>query len=192
MWLELEQHDGDLGKAVAMAAADKGLLPIPEPHCTVLYGISHMSEDEFKECFRNKVVPSLKDGWPPLSAKGPYFGVSYDAVNGDEMDMSWVELSLHTSDAHEAKVDRVHSCFYNGVNSRNARSGPWTPHVSIAYDDPKDTVLNEDYADKIFQAFPTLISQLSRKVLAISLWRTEGMLWDWECLDRVSLPDCKK
>jgi hypothetical protein len=191
VWLELEQRDGDLAKAVALAASDKGLLPIPEPHCTVLYGVSHMSEDEVKECFRNKVVPLLKDGWPVLSAKGPYSGISYDGVDGHEMDMSWIELSLHTSDAHEAMVDTVHSCFYNGDYSSKARSGPWTPHVSIAYDDPKDTVLNKDYADKIFQTFPTLMSQLSREVVAISLWRNEGMLWDWECLDRFSLPKSK-
>jgi hypothetical protein len=190
VWLELEQRDGDLAKAGAMAAAEKGLHPIPEPHCTVLYGVSHMSEDEAKQCFRNKVVPLLKDGWPPLSAKGPYSGVSYDGVNGDEMDMSWIELSLHTSDTHEAMVNAVHSCFYNGVISGKDRIGYWTPHVSIAYDDPEDTVLNEGYADKIFQTFPTLMSQLSREVVAISLWRTEGKLWEWECLDRFSFPYC--
>jgi hypothetical protein len=63
------------------------------------------------------------------------------------------------------------------------------PHISVAYDNPEASVLDEIFAKEIFARFPTLLGRSSRDVLAISLWKTEGFLWDWKCLDRVSLSE---
>lgn len=189
MWLELAQTEHDLEKAVASAALDKQLWPIPEPHCTVLYGIDHMTEEEAKQCFREKCVP-IAQHWPPFKPKGQFNGVSFDGVDGEEMDMSWIELALHSSPEHEALVDKVHSCFYSDEDEElgdKERTGPWTPHVSLAYDDPFETVLDDIYTEKIFANHPSLLGKRCRDVVAISLWRTEGKLWDWACLDRVPL-----
>ena len=191
MWLELEQRDQDLQKAVTTAAFDKKLWPIPEPHCTVLYGISHMTEQEAKQCFRDKVVPLCNaQPWPAFKAKGAYNGVSFDGVDGEEMDMSWIELSLYSSPEHGALVDGVHSCFYSREDEEmdnTERTGPWHPHVSIAYDNPLGTVLDDLYTEKIFANYPSLLGQSSRDVVSISLWRTEGKLWDWVCLEKALL-----
>lgn len=185
MWLELQSHNNDLEKAVATAALEKSLWPIPEPHCTVAYGIE-MEEQEARKIFLEKVVPSIKQ-WPALKAKGCNFGVCFDGVDGEEMDMSWIELALHSSPEHEELVDKVYSCFYDSNDEGGVRTGPWQPHVSIAYDNPLDTALDELYTEKVFSKFPTLLGQSHRKPVAISLWRTEGKLWDWVCLEKASV-----
>ncbi|CAB9499865.1 expressed unknown protein [Seminavis robusta] len=197
IWLEVEQQNGDLDNAIQCAASEKSLFPIPDAHCTVLYGATHLSEREAMQCFRDKVVPLLerRGGWPSLKPKCSNSGVAFDGVDGEEMDMSWMELSFHSSEAHEAMVDSVYSCFYGGSKRgcvTTERIGPWLPHVSIAYDSPEDTVLDEVYTAELFDRIPSLLSKSCRDVVGISLWRTEGKLWDWECLDRVSLLPEKK
>jgi hypothetical protein len=84
VWLELAQTDSDLEEATAHAALEKGLFPIASPHVTVIYGVSHLSEEEALRRFREKVSSSIKH-WPALNTEGSYVGVSYDGVDGEEM-----------------------------------------------------------------------------------------------------------
>lgn len=184
VWLELAQTDRDLEKAVGTAALEKSVWPIPEPHCTVAYGIE-MDEEEARKCFLEKVVPNIRH-WPALKPKGRNCGVCFEGVQGEEMDMSWIELALHSSQEHQELVDKVYSCFDNAKGDP-ARAVRWQPHVSIAYDGPLDTVLDDVYSEKIFAKYPTLLGTKSRRVKAISLWRTKGKLWDWACLEKTSL-----
>jgi hypothetical protein len=62
---------------------------------------------------------------------------------------------------------------------------PWS--LALAYDNPEASILDDVYADKIFAQFPSLLGRRKRNVVAISLWKTEGRLWDWECVDKILL-----
>ena len=60
VWLELEQFDEDLDKAIRTASTELGVHPIPEPHVTVLYGIcSTVSEWEMRRMFREIVEQNI-------------------------------------------------------------------------------------------------------------------------------------
>ena len=142
-----------------------------------------MEEQQARKCFLEKVVPSIQR-WPDLKAKGSHWGVCFDGVDGEEMDMAWIELALHSSPEHEALVDKVYSCF---CGEDAMRSGSWQPHVSIAYDNPTDTTLDDVYTEKIFAKFPTLLGKKNRRVVAISLWRTQGTVGEWVCLEKKQL-----
>lgn len=188
IWLEVSQTDRDLEKAISSVSLDNSLCPIPAPHCTVLYGVSHLSEEEIKNVFRDKIAPAAKD-WPALETKGSHVGVCYDGVDGEDMDMAWMEVTLKSSQEHEKLLDKVHACLYGDCDGPHykERQGPWQPHLSIAYDNPEDSTIDDICADKIFAKFPSLLGRKKRDVVAISLWRTEGRVWDWKCLDRVQL-----
>lgn len=174
IWLEVSQADKDLEKAIASVSLDHSLCPIPAPHCTVKYGVTHLSELEIKSLFREKIAPAAQ-GWPALVTKGSQVGVSFDGVDGEEMDMAWLEVTLKSCPKHEAFMDKVHACLYNeGCPEPQERQGSWQPHLSIAYDNPEDSVLDDICADKLFAKLPSLLSTRKRDVVAISLWRTEG------------------
>lgn len=90
-----------------------------------------------------------------------------------------MEVEFETSEAHEELVDAVYEAFHDGVRVR-----PWEPHVSIAYENPDIAKVNLDFAIKFMEQYPTLTSQTTRRIKAISVWRTEGKMEDWKCLDR--------
>jgi hypothetical protein len=97
IWLELEQVESDLDKAVDAAALDldvhaipgtltgvfvrtlcgvgvkisnhRLLFPLLAPHVTVIYGISHLSEDECLKRFREDLATRLQ-AWQDLRVKG--------------------------------------------------------------------------------------------------------------------------
>lgn len=171
----MSQTDRDLEKAIASVSVDHSLCPIPAPHCTVVYGVSHLSESEIRNVFRDKIVPAAQ-GWPALETKGSQVGVTYDGVDGEEMDMAWLEVTLKTSEKHEELLDIIHACLYTDEDcpEYRERQGPWQPHLSIAYDNPEDSVLDDICADKIFAKLPSLLGTRKRDVVAISLWRTQG------------------
>ena len=171
----MSQADQDLEKAIASVALDHSLCPIPAPHCTVVYGVSHLSESEIRNVFRDKIAP-VAHGWPALETQGSQVGVSYDGVDGEEMDMAWIEVTMKTSKKHEELVDKVHACLYNDADcpEYRERQGPWQPHLSIAYDNPENSVLDDICADKLFAKLPSLLGTRKREVVAISLWRTQG------------------
>ena len=150
--------------------------------------------------FREKIAPVAKN-WLALETEGSHVGISYDGVDGEEMDMAWMEVTLKSSPEHEKLVDKIYACLYpaddnedNSVDGddvhRKTRPGPWKPHLSLAYDNPQGSAVDAILADKIFARFPSLLGRKERRVKNISLWRTEGRIWEWECLERVEL--CQK
>ena len=181
IWLELEQQANDLYRALEAAALDLDVHCIPAPHVTAIYGISHLSETEMLRRFRKNLVPRV-ESWPELRAIGFKVDKSYDGVDGQEMDMAWMEVEFETSEAHEELVDIVYNAFHDGVRIR-----PWQPHVSIAYENPDIAKVNLEFAVDFMKRFPTLTSQTSRQVKAISVWSTQGKMEDWKCLDRCEL-----
>lgn len=84
IWLELEQTDGDLDAALKAAAHDLDVDCIPAPHVTVVYGISHLSENQILELFQEKLIPRVQS-WPELHVKGFKVDKSFDGVDGQEM-----------------------------------------------------------------------------------------------------------
>jgi hypothetical protein len=180
LWVEFEEFDNDLTKAVRDASAFYGTEEIPQPHATAAYGMEHLSVEEAKE--RLYQIPSvLENGkWPvmqrPVAVKQD---IAVEGRPGQVCSISWAELTLTSNEEHEKALDQVYSLFGLGE-----RTGPWTPHISLAYDNPEETVLNLGDTISYVTQHPTLLCK-ERKVEAISLWSTEGKLADWKCIDRI-------
>mmetsp|Transcript_57221 Transcript_57221/g.170616 ORF Transcript_57221/g.170616 Transcript_57221/m.170616 type:complete len:118 (-) Transcript_57221:157-510(-) len=109
--------------------------------------------------------------------------------------MAWMEITLATSSEHECMVDIVHDIFhdssenkYNKADPLPPRRRPWTPHISLAYDNPdEDSPLSLGAAFCLASEFPSLLEKAERDVTAISLWKTEGQMEDWVQLERIEL-----
>ena len=84
IWLELEQFDNDLDTVLHTASAELGVLPIPAPHVTVVYGVSHLPEWQARKKFRDVVLEHIPE-WPALKHKGFITDVEYEGVNGGLM-----------------------------------------------------------------------------------------------------------
>jgi len=96
--------------------------------------------------------------------------------------MAWMEVTFKTSQEHENLIDHLFQCFYN--NTGKVRSGPWHPHLSLAYDND-DRPISQDYLKDFVERFPTLA--LPRKVESLSLWNLNGTIDQWSLVDRISL-----
>jgi hypothetical protein len=181
LWLEFEEFNGDLTRANQFLATTYGTEAIPVVHATAIYGMEHLDEEEAKR--RLAEIPSiLPNGiWPemdrPVAIKQD---ISQEGLPGQVCSIAWAELTLKTNCKHEKAMDALCQLFEVG------REGPWTPHMSLAYDNPADSVLQ--LADIVAYALqmPSLL-QNPRRVKALSLWSTEGKLSDWKLLDRVKL-----
>jgi len=206
IWMEPEQfpveiiskEDGvsvntvsDLDHIIATISTEQGLQPIPKPHVTLLYGMSQFSsEEEVKAIFQGEFKDSLSkmeigntiDNWSsPLKFSDGLFGVCFDGVDGEEMDMAWTEITFAKAPEYERMVDNVYQMFYKNQGSMHK----WSPHLSLAYDNPEDTRLSSAVVPDMISRFPTLTKD--RKIEAISLWDTNGPMSDWRCLDRIYL-----
>ena len=71
-----------------------------------------------------------------------------------------------------------------GAVEMPTRSRPWTPHNSIAYDNPETNALSLLDTITYMSIHPTLLG-CERRVKAISLWNTVGKMEEWKCIDRV-------
>ena len=108
--------------------------------------------------------------------------ISFDGVNGEVMDMAWSEITFATSSQHEEILDAVHKIFHKKCRDPDER---WSPHLSLAYDNPEDSPLCLEHAVSLVSRYPTLVKE--RKAKAISLWSTYGRMDEWRCLDRIYL-----
>jgi len=206
IWMEPEQfpveiiskEDGvsvttasDLDHIIATVSTEQGLQPIPKPHVTLLYGMSQFSsEEEVKAVFKGEFKDSISKmeigdtigSWSsPLKFYDELFGICFDGVDGEEMDMAWTEITYAKAPEYERMVDIVYQMFYKNQGSMQK----WSPHLSLAYDNPEDTRLSSAVVPDLISRFPTLTKD--RKIEAISLWDTNGRMSDWKCLDRIFL-----
>jgi hypothetical protein len=168
-----------LTRAIDNAVRVYGTGKIPVPHSTVVYGMTHLAEQEAMDKLA-KIPSVLPEGrWPFMEKpKGLTCDIAQVGQPGKVCSIAWAELTLNTNDKHEAALDAIFELF--GVKRSEGR---WTPHLSLAYDNPEDTVLNvQDTFDYVTRN-PTLMR--GRRPKAISLWNTEGKLAQWQCLDRV-------
>lgn len=181
IWIEFEEKDNDLSRAVNEAARFYGTELIPVPHSTAIYGMTHLSEQEATEKLE-EVAKAFPDGWPskmdrPISVKQD---IAIEGRPGQVCSIAWAELTLKTNEQHEEAIDKLYEIF----EVPEKRNGPWTPHLSLAYDNPEDSVLNLVDTISYVAQNPSLME--ARRVKAVSLWSTEGKMADWKCLDRVS------
>jgi hypothetical protein len=181
LWLEYEEFDYDLTKANYHFAGKYGTGVIPTLHSTIIYGMKHLSVDECKE--RLQQIPSVlpQGAWPrmerPVAVKQD---IAIEGRPGQVCTIAWAELTLRSNDEHEQAMDAV--CKLFGTE----RKGPWTPHLSLAYDNPDNHVLNLMDMIQYTHENPTLFQE--RRPKAVSLWDTNGKMGDWKCLDRVEFP----
>ena len=177
LWVEFEEFGNDLTKAIQDASSFYGTEAVPKPHATVIYGMKHLSIEEARD--RLHQIPSIVPQWPimepPVAVKQD---IAVEGRPGQVCSIAWAELTLSTNEKHEAALDEVFSLF------DMPRNGPWSPHISLAYDNPEETVLNLGDTIAYVARHPTLLLK-QRKVEAISLWSTEGKMADWKCIDRI-------
>ena len=180
IWLELEEFDNDLTKAVSDFSEKHNSPFIPKPHTTAIYGMEHLSIDEAKA--KLQTVRERIEQWPAFSKPT---GVTSDIAQvgrpGQVCSIAWSELTLSSNEHHEAALDVLYELFYG---EQYTRDRPWKPHNSIAYDNPEDNTLSLLDTVTYVSRNPTLLGK-ERRVEAISLWSTVGKMEDWVCLERV-------
>lgn len=180
IWLELEEFDNDITKAISDLSTRHNSPFIPKSHTTAIYGMNHLTVEEAKaklQAFRERVPQ-----WPTFSRPT---GVTQDIAQvgkpGQVCSVAWSELTLATNQSHEDALDALYELFF-GENY--TRDRPWKPHNSIAYDNPEDNTLSLLDTVLYVSQNPTLLHK-ERRVEAISLWDTNGKMHEWTCLDRV-------
>ena len=181
LWLEFEECDRDLSRTNEFLSKKYGTELIPLIHATAIYGMEHLSDKDAIERM-SKIKQVLPNGmWPvmdpPIAIKQD---ISQEGLPGQVCSISWAELTLKTNEQHEQAMDALCELF------EVARTGPWTPHISLAYDNPESSVLK--LSDIVAHAMvtPTLLRN-KRRVNAISLWNTRGKMKEWICLERINL-----
>jgi hypothetical protein len=177
LWVEFEEFESDLTNAIQDASSFYGTDAVPKPHATAIYGMKHLSVEEARDKLHQ--IPTVVPQWPimesPVAVKQD---IAVEGRPGQVCSIAWAELTLSSNEEHESAMDKVYRLF--GV----PRTGPWTPHISLAYDNPEETVLNLGDTIAYMAAHPTLLMK-KRKVEAISLWSTEGKMANWKCIDRI-------
>ncbi|EJK69401.1 hypothetical protein THAOC_09349 [Thalassiosira oceanica] len=140
IWLELEEFDNDLTRAVEDFSSRHASPLIPKPHTTAIYGMKHLSADEARE--RLGMVRKRIDQWPTFARPtGVQSDVAQCGRPGQVCSIAWSELTLATDDRHESALDELYDIFF-GPDGRGARERPWKPHNSIAYDNPETNSLS--------------------------------------------------
>mmetsp|Transcript_14433 Transcript_14433/g.20113 ORF Transcript_14433/g.20113 Transcript_14433/m.20113 type:complete len:246 (+) Transcript_14433:276-1013(+) len=183
LWLELEEFDSDLSIAIEDAAKTYGLEPIPNAHATAIYGLEHLTIEEARHKLQ-KIPSILPNGkWPIFDRPvGVKTDIAIEGRPGQVCSIGWAELTLTSNEEHERVLDDLRELF----ECKDERHRPWTPHNSIAYDNPKDCVLTLEDTIMYCAKHPTLLSR-KRNVKSISLMNTNGKMSDWKLIDRVHL-----
>jgi hypothetical protein len=83
IWLEVEQYENDLDRAISIAAEDLGLFPIPEPHVTAIYGMTHLAEEDIKDKFAS--IRQEIESWPNLRVNGVITDIEQRGISGGLM-----------------------------------------------------------------------------------------------------------
>mmetsp|Transcript_31273 Transcript_31273/g.57246 ORF Transcript_31273/g.57246 Transcript_31273/m.57246 type:complete len:341 (+) Transcript_31273:758-1780(+) len=185
LWLELEEFDSDITRAVEHFSSKHSSPFIPKSHTTAIYGMEHLSFAEAKERLRR--VPSIlqSGAWPAFSKPtGVTSDIAVCGKPGQVCSIAWSEMTLATDPEHEEAMDRLHRLFFGEGWDAGSRTRPWTPHNSIAYDNPDTNALSLLDTITYMSSVPSLLGR-ERRVEAMSLWSTEGKMEEWVCIDRV-------
>ena len=100
VWLEAEQfpsfldtasphksdaQNNDLDQVIRTASQDLDVFPIPVPHMTMLYGITHLPEREVRKRFQYLALQFQEEEWPILQPEGFLSDIEINGLNGGEM-----------------------------------------------------------------------------------------------------------
>eukprot|EP00581_Thalassiosira_minuscula_P021173 CAMPEP_0184440626 /NCGR_PEP_ID=MMETSP0738-20130409/755662_1 /TAXON_ID=385413 /ORGANISM="Thalassiosira miniscula, Strain CCMP1093" /LENGTH=368 /DNA_ID=CAMNT_0026808523 /DNA_START=277 /DNA_END=1381 /DNA_ORIENTATION=- len=178
IWLELEEFDNDLTRAVEDLSCKHSSPFIPKPHTTAIYGMEHLSIDEAKA--RLARVRDVVGQWPAFEKPtGVTSSIAECGKPGQVCSIAWSELTLSSNEEHEAAMDALHRLFFGEDWVPETRDRPWKPHNSIAYDNPETNTLSLlDTVMYCASSNPTLLGR-ARRVEAISLWSTVGKMEEW-------------
>ena len=114
LWLELEEFDNDLTRAVEDFSSKHSSPWIPQPHTTAIYGMEHLSHEEASRRL-HMVKDVLTNGTWPSFAKPT--GVTSDIAvcgrPGQVCSIAWSELTLASNDEHENALDALYNLFYS-------------------------------------------------------------------------------
>ena len=216
LWLELEEFDNDLTRALEDLSSMHSSPLIPRPHTTAIYGMEHLSREEASRRLHKvkDVIPNGK--WPSFAKPtGVTSDIAVEGLPGQVARIAWSELTYASNDEHENAMDALYSLFCsnsvedvvivsmdeessssssprqtspstttNVVVEMPKRHRPWTPHNSIAYDNPETNTLSLSDTITYMSVNPTLLG-CERRVQAISLWSTAGKMEEWSFIDRV-------
>lgn len=100
VWLEVEQFpctmaSSDVGKyddleqAIQVASEELNVYPIPVPHLTALYGISHLSEVDVRQRFRDIAIELQSHEIPVMQPVSFLSDVEIEGLNGGAMVRVW-------------------------------------------------------------------------------------------------------
>mmetsp|Transcript_12297 Transcript_12297/g.17706 ORF Transcript_12297/g.17706 Transcript_12297/m.17706 type:complete len:220 (-) Transcript_12297:436-1095(-) len=85
VWLEVQEFNNDVSTIIDEYAKRKGILPIPRPHVTAIYGMDHLTEDNIRARFKEFVTKQRFGSWPSLKPTGVYVDVEVVGVEGGLM-----------------------------------------------------------------------------------------------------------
>jgi len=197
LWLELEEFDQDLSKAIDDLSNLFNVEKIPQSHITAIYGMTHLSANEAKQ--RLHAVKDYIPKWPSFSRPTAVVQDIAEAGRpGQVCSVAWGELTFSSNAAHEDALDELYEIFFLDEKTRlkgkiedekimqvrSMRNRPWKPHNSVAYDNPDNSPMSLGDMVQYVASHPTLLTK-PRRVNAISLWDTNGTMGQWNCLDRV-------
>jgi len=182
IWIEGDWND--IQTAISRIACDHQVQAIPAPHATVVYGMEDLTIDEgLARLEKLADLVRKAGGWPDLVPCGTVCGSTLDGVDGEEMDMTWMEVTCQTSPEHEQLIALARTTF-----GAPPASGAWLPHISLGYDNPpghpdnvREPTLSCEHLQKLVEETPSLVNS-NRKVKGLSLWSTEGKLSEWRRL----------
>ena len=113
VWLETEQFPqtgaipttfcdkNDLDLVVQVASQELNVVPIPAPHLTALYGISHLGEEEIRQRFQNLAIELRGLVLPMMQPSGFLSDVEIEGENGGlmvgRMDKDVLNASMNAS-----------------------------------------------------------------------------------------------
>ena len=152
-------------------------------------------------------VSSKGGGLDAFKPYGLLCDVSFDGVDGEEMDMAWAEVSLKATRQHTDLLKTASEVFKSELAHLRSKEEeeetsvgeekkddagrgkqkvilPWKPHMSLAYDNPHGSLLTLGRAMEQVHRHPTLLTH-DRKIKSVNLWKTEGKLTEWKKLDEI-------
>jgi hypothetical protein len=109
VWLETEQFStssaiptkfgetNDLDQALQVVSQELNVVPIPAPHLTALYGISHLGHDEIRQRFRDLTAELKGMVLPLMQPSGFLSDVEIEGENGGQMVGYYVDRDWHVS-----------------------------------------------------------------------------------------------
>jgi len=178
IWLTPRDTDLIVAKTLQRIATDLSISRVPSPHFTLIYDASFESDAAAMGRF-GEVKKAVRE-FPALQCTGCVMDVELAGVNGGLMDMAWAEISYKRAEEGRESFEKAIAAFTG--NCSEGMWEKWVPHMSLAYDEPRDRRLDIGVLVDAVRGEPGLMQE-KREIVGMELWRTEGRMAEWEKLD---------